>query len=434
MTPFILNRWPRFDNFVALFTTKLGKPAQRHFIALIIALILYDGRKNIASLNRALFAPTHTSSLWRFIGESEWDEQDFEQTRLAELNRRVRRYLESYRAKGQQVPAFLCIDDTNNPKTGTKTPWASYQYSHLAGALIRCYCLVTAVMVVGPYAIPLSFQLYRKKDECLKAKAKQKGQGQRESEYVSKTELAVRLIKAWQPPLGTQPFVLADSWYMCDELFAICKERSFTLIGGLKANRLISTTACPKLRALSAYAPLLPKAAYQLVTLGKQTFQLAGVEAHLKGGQAQAVKVVIGRQLQLGTKPQCGIKHYTYRYFVSSDPTLAVKTISEFYSVRWEIETFHANIKELFGLDHNQCWREQNVWRMWTLVLIAYSYILLEAVEHGSDYARAGQKRVSLGQVVAWHKRQAHRGQAEWVYQQALAGQPLELVLAQFAA
>ncbi len=174
MTPYILKRWPRFDNFVALFTSKLGKPAQRHFLALIIAFIIYDGRKNIASLNRALFSPTHPSSLWRFIGESEWDEQDFEQTRLNELNRRGRRYLETHRAKGQNVAAFLCIDDTNNPKTGTKTPWASYQYSHLAGGLIRCYCLVTAVLVVGPYAIPLSFQLNRKKDECAKAKGKVK--------------------------------------------------------------------------------------------------------------------------------------------------------------------------------------------------------------------------------------------------------------------
>jgi hypothetical protein len=428
MTSYILKRWPRFDNFISLFSTKLAKPARGHFIALIIAFIIYDGRKNIAGLNRALFGPCHPSSLWRFIGESEWDEQALEQSRLNELNRRVRRYLETYRAKAQKVPAFLCIDDTNNPKSGTKTPWAAYQYSHLAGGLIRCYCLVTAVLVVGPYAIPLSFQLYRKQKECLKAKA----QGQDHGQYVSKTELAVRLIKGWQPPEGTQPFVLTDSWYVCDELFTICKKRAFTLIGGLKANRLITTTACPKLTALSAFAPMLVKEAYQPVTLGKQTFHLAGVAAQLKG--AQAVKVLVGRQLQIGTKPTAAIKHYTYHYFVSSDPALSVKTISEFYSVRWEIETFHARAKELFGLDHNQCWRERNVWRMWTLLLIAYSYILLEAVEHPSHYAKGDQKRVSLGQVVAHHKLEAHRGQSEWVYQQALAGQPLEAVLAQIAA
>lgn len=71
---------------------------------------------------------------------------------------------------------------------------------------------------------------------------------------------------------------------------------------------------------------------------------------------------------------------------------------------------------------------------MWTLLLIACSYILLEAVEHWANYAKADQQRVSLGQVVAWHKLQAQRGQGEWVYQQALAGQPLEVVLDQIAS
>jgi hypothetical protein len=50
---------------------------------------------------------------------------------------------------------------------------------------------------------------------------------------------------------------------------------------------------------------------------------------------------------------------------------------------------------------------EGNVWRMWTLLLIAYSYLLLEAVEHWAEYAAPNQHRVSLGQAVAYHKREA---------------------------
>jgi len=432
MTNYIVKRWPHFDNFVALFSVKLAKPAQRHFIALLIAIIIYDGRKNIAGLNRALFSPRHSSSLTRFIGEAEWNEQEFEQIRLAELNRRVRRYLQQHRARATKVPAFLCIDDTNNPKSGTRTPWAAYQYSHLAGGVIRCYCLVTALMVLGPYTIPLSFQLYRKQAECQKANRLAGLEGSK-VRYVAKTELAARLVREWQVPEGSQPFVLADSWYVCDELLQACQERNFTLIGAVAANRLVRTAARPKLSALKEYAPTLPKEAYQSVTLGKHRFCVAGLAAQLKGGQS--VKLLISRSLRPGSQPKAGIKRYNYQYFVSSDPKLDVATICEFYSIRWEIETFHANLKELLGLDHNQGWRERNVRRMWTLVLVAYSYLMLEQVEHYATYATSPRAvRVSLGQVVSYHKREAHCGLGEWVYQQAMAGLPLELILAEIAA
>src|SRR6266496_2073000 len=101
MTATILNRWPHFSNWLALFEPKLGKPAQRHLVALLIAFIIYDGRKNLAGLNRALYAPCHLSSLHRFIGEADWDESEFEQIRLEELSRHIRHYLQHHRIKGR---------------------------------------------------------------------------------------------------------------------------------------------------------------------------------------------------------------------------------------------------------------------------------------------------------------------------------------------
>lgn len=72
MTDYIVKRWPHLDNFVQLFTTKLGKPAQRHLVEFLVALIIWEGRKNINGLNRALLAPCHPSTLSRFIGEAAW--------------------------------------------------------------------------------------------------------------------------------------------------------------------------------------------------------------------------------------------------------------------------------------------------------------------------------------------------------------------------
>jgi SRSO17 transposase len=424
MTDYIVNRWPHFSNFLALFTAKLNKPAKRHLTALLIALIIYDGRKNVAGLNRALFAPKHPSSLNRFVSEARWDENGLEQIRQAELNRRIRHYLSNHQLKGVKVPAFLCIDDTNNPKSGTRTPYATFQYNHLVGGLVRCYCLVTALMVIGPYAVPVALQLYRKAEDCIK-------QG-RSQDYVSKTELAARLIKGWQPPSDTQPIVLVDSWYVCDEVIGAADKRQFTLIGGLKANRCVTPKPNARLLNLAEYAPSLPKSAYQFVTLEKQRVQVAGVNVFLKGGRA--VKLVVNRQLA-ATKPlNSGIKHYNYRYFISTEPSMTTQHLCEFYSVRWEIETFHTNIKELLGLDHNQAWREQSVQRQWFLVVLAYTYLALEAAERYSEYGPDGCLRVTLGQVVGRHKREAHRGQAEWVYAQAKADLPLDELLMCIAA
>lgn len=424
MTDYIVNRWPHFSNFLDLFSTKLAKPAKRHLTALLIALIIYDGRKNVAGLNRALFAPRHPSSLNRFVSEAKWDENELEQTRQAELNRRIRLYLKSHQAKEVKVPAFLCIDDTNNPKSGTRTPYASFQYNHLAGGLVRCYCLVTALMVIGPYAVPLALQLYRKREDCVK-------QG-RSQDYVSKTELAARLIRSWQPPNGTEPIVLVDSWYVCDEVIAAADTHHFTLIGGLKANRCVTTNSNSRLLNLNEYAPNLPKSAYQLVTLEKQRVQVAGLKAFLKGGRA--VKLVVSRQLAASKPLKSGIKHYNYRYFISTEPSMPTQSLCEFYSVRWEIETFHANLKELLGLDHNQAWREQSVRRQWFLLLLAYTYLALEAAEHYSEYGPNGCLWVTIGQVVGWHKREAHRGQVEWVYAKAKADLPIDELLKCIAA
>lgn len=128
------------------------------------------------------------------------------------------------------------------------------------------------------------------------------------------------------------------------------------------------------------------------------------------------------------------VKTVQYRYLVSTEVSLSVQTIAQFYAVRWEIETFHAQAKELLGLDHNQCWRERNVQRLWTLLLIAYSYLVCEQVEQAELYNAGKAELATLGQVVSWHKREAHRGQVEWVYSQAQAGVPLEQLLDLIAA
>lgn len=420
MTDLILNRWPRFGNYLALFERKLGKPARQHLLHLLIAFLIYDGAKNVTGLNRALYQPRTLSSVDRFLTEGYWNEAEFEQIRLNDLNHRVRRYLKNRQAKGQTIPCFLCIDDTNNPKAGDKSAGVSYQYSHLAGTVICCYCLVTAVVVVGEWVIPLTFRLYRRREECARRGVP--------DQFKKKVELAAELIRQWQPLEGTQPFVLVDSWYMSAEVLAACAKRHFTLIGGIGANRSIQLVPGGAYLQLQQYQAKLTAQAYQLVTLGSQRWQVASCQAGLKGGYQ--VKVLITKS----ARPWPQAKRMA-RFWVCTDPKLKVSLILEWYRVRWEIETFHRQAKQLLGWTDNQCHLERSVRRLWTLLMLAYSYLTIERVEHSEEYPRwQGCSWATLWQIQQQHKRDAHQAQAEWVYQAAQAGIPLATVLQQIKA
>jgi SRSO17 transposase len=410
MTPFILNRWPRFSNYVALFNGKMNKAARDHLLHLLIGFLIYLGPKNLTGLNRATFNRRHLSSVDRFITEASWKADELEQIRQEDLTRRVRRYLEKHRAKGKKVPIFLCLDDTNNPKSGEKTEWVSYQYSHLAGGVIRCFCLVTAVVVVGPWVIPYDFKLYRRKQDC---EAKNQP-----SLFRKKTALAAELIEQWQPFEGTEPYVLLDSWYTGEEVLAACAKRHFTLIGGVIGNRSFRTTAKGAYSSIQEQGTKLAASAYHLVTVGKQHWQMSSLVADLKWGYK--VKLIFSKA------PYSKKIHY----FVCSNQALSVGEIMEYYSVRWEIETFHKQAKQLLGLCDNQCLLERNVRRLWTLLLIAYSYLMIERVEHADDYPHYKEKGLpSLGQVQRQHQLWSHQGQVEWAYQAGKSGLPLETIL-----
>jgi SRSO17 transposase len=418
MTASILKRLPRFSNYLALFDTRFGQPARQHFLHLLLAFLIYDGAKNLTGLNRATFNRRHLSSVDRFLSEVEWDEAELEQLRFADLTRRARCFLKNQQAKGHKVPVFLCIDDTNNPKSGLQTLGVSPQYSHLQRRILTSYCLLTAVLVVGPWVIPYEFKLYRRREECV-------AHGQLHL-FRDKLSLAAELIQQWQPFEQTQPFVLADGWYSGPAVLSACAERNFTLICGLPSNRSIKVgteQAKPYLQ-LKHYQTTLSPAAYHSVTVVGRRWKLASVVAPLKSGRSG--KVVLASEVA-ASKGE--------RYWWCSDPKLSVAEIMEYYAVRWEIETFHKQAKQLLGWCDNQCHLPRTVRRLWTLLLIAYSYLTIERVEHSEEYPRwKGCSYATLWQIQQSHKLEAHQAQFEWAYEAGRSGVALQDLLGKVRA
>lgn len=418
MTDLILNRLPRLGKYLTLFDQKLGRPARQHFIHLILAFLIYDGPKNLAGLNRASFNRRHLSSADRFLTEVAWPEEQWEQLRFADLSRRAKRFLQHQQAKAQKVPIFLCLDDTNNPKSGNQTSGVSLQYSHLQGRLVLSYCLVTAVLVVGPWVIPYDFKLYRRKAECER-------RGNLE-QFRDKLSLAAELIAQWQPFEQTEPIVVVDSWYSGPAVLSACAKRNFTLICGLPSNRCIKAATNGAWRQLKEYAASLSASAYHSVTVGAQRWHLAQLISPLKQAPAKSGKIVLARGLGNGRGE---------RFWYCTDKSLALKLIMEYYAVRWEIETFHKQAKQLLGWCDNQCHLEKSVRRLWLLLLLAYSYLTIERVEHSEEYQRwSGCSFATLWQIQQSHKLTAHQAEFEWAYQAGVKGVPLTDLLGKVRA
>jgi hypothetical protein len=402
---------PRFDKYLARFDGFFGHPARQPFLHLVLALLIYDGAKNLTGLNRATFNRRHLSCLDRFVTEVRWDENQVEQTRFEDLCGRARKWLSKQQAKGVRVPVFVCIDDTSNPKTSDGASGVSPQYNHLHRRIELSYCLVTAVLVVGCWVIPYQFQLYRRQAECI-------GRGQA-GQLRDKLSLAADLIRGWQPFEQTAPIVVVDSWYTGPQVLQACQARGFTLIGGLNARRGLRLNQSKELVQVKHYQASLPNSAYHFVTVNGRKWQLASGVAELKGGWSG--RVVLARNGGGSRGERC---------WWCSPPAMAVAVMMAYYSVRWEIELFDKHAKQLLGWCDNQCYKEPAVRRLWLVMLVAYSYLTIERVEQGEQYERwRGCSWPSLWQVQQHHKRLAHRATVTAAWQLGCQGVPLDDLL-----
>lgn len=414
----IITLWPRFSNYILIYLPLFGKAGWLHFTRFLIGFISYDGSKNLTGLNHGSFDQRHLSNLSRFVGESHWDEEKMEQLRYEDLNRRVRCYIENEKQHGRELKLYLAIDDTNNPKRGGQAFSVSYQYSHLARGTILCQCFVTAVLCVGDWCIPIAYKFYLREEDCKKT-----GQP-----FVSKTELARRIIAEFCPPCRATTYVVVDSWYTCEALIKQTKKRGFIFVGGLMSNRGLKLTEDESYTQVSSYASKLKANAYQTVTVGKQRYRLCGVKGSLHGGIRG--KIIFSHPLG-----KTGLRQT--RYFFSTLEDASTSLIMEGYSKRWAVEVFHHKIKQMLGLSDGQCLSKQSIRRMLVMLMVAYSYLLTEQMEHSRDYTASktkGKGVPTLEEVQRRHKQHYHQGLVEWAFKQGAAGADLNTVLSQIAA
>jgi SRSO17 transposase len=410
--------------FVAAFAKQFSKPQQKYFVTVLLALLLCQERRTLTALLRRILDARSLSGLSRFFSHAPWSEGEVAQTwrkrfdeqvrplvRLAHRSQAATRPKKRGRPKATVVTGYLLLDDsTHSKRKGRKMEGAGKHYSSTEKKQLLGHSLFQALYVLLGRQCPLPPQMYCTQSVCEKE----------QKPFLSKIEMAVNTILAFVAVEQTRTHVLADSWFAASKLWKACRKRGFEISGGLKCNRNMRTQDAD---GKTVYVRLSEYAA----SLTPDQFT-EGIWPSAAGGNPVFVHRVCTLVKKLGAcqvlivRPSADASLKQTRYFVSSLLEADTQTLLEILAIRWKIETFFDDLKELFGSDHYQMMSRSSILRFWTLACCAYQFLEEQRAERGMAGKSIGTLRRQIEK-----EHQSHL--LEWLRQSFQSGSvPQEMI------
>jgi len=412
-----------FCQFANDFAACLSKPQLKYFVTVLLALLLCQERRTLTALLRRILDARSLSGLSRFFSRSPWSEQEVAKIWRKRFDDQVRPLViiahqrqEQLRPKRQGRPratvvtGFLLLDDSTHLKPkgrkmgGMGTHWSSTQKRPVTG-----HSLFQALYVLEGRQCPLPPRMYCPKSVCEKEN----------QPFYSKIAMAVACIEEFEAVEQTKTHVLADSWFQCKHLWKACRKRGFAISGGLKCNRKMR---CEDASGKSIYLSLSQYAA----RLTPEQFTEC-LWPSASGGNPMFVHRVRTLVSKLGAcqvlivRPTADASLKQTRYFVTSLLDADTSAILSILAIRWGIETFFDDLKELMGSDHYQVMSARSILRFWTLACCCY--VFLE-----EQRAHRGMVGCSIGSVRRQLDKEHQSRLLEWLQQGFQAGGPIEMI------
>lgn len=412
----------RLRQFAAAFDACFSAPQRRHFVTVLLALLLCREPRTLTGLRRQVAGGRSVAALSRFLAAAPWSTAAVAATWRARFDGQVRQLVAAEHARQRrtrprrrgrpvatQVVGYLIGDDSTMQKPkARRMEGVGRHYSTTVGKPVVGHSLVQGLYVVAGRRCPLAPQLYRQEAVC-------RAEG---VPFRSKIALMVETIRSFVPLPGTRTHVLLDSWYGAKAIWRAARARGFLITSGLKANRALRVpdAAAPgrwRWQKLADYAAALPPAAYTAVTrptpAGERT-----VYAHVVSTRVRKLyrcQVVILREALDAPLTQA-------RYWASSDLDADLLTLLAHIAARWQVEVFFADTKDVLGLDHYQLMTATALRRFWTLVFAAYAFL----EEQQARAQAASGTHTTIGEARRTVQRDQQRLLLTWLQEQFRAG------------
>ncbi len=397
----------------------------RHFQNYLTGLMVLDN-KTMANIARCVLESADKTNLSRFFSQAKWNPEDLNRQRIAFLLNKTKR---QRRGAGKSA---LSIDDTLLEHVGSLFDYVDKHYNHGNGSYPVAHNLVTSHYVSGAVRFPVGSRLYRRYEEATKwtehvtkhfperAIPKKKKERNRFKKEVEPTLLADPEFRALHDAFCTKisfasqlvreavaleiPFniVLFDSWYLAPAFIDILTDANKNWISLLKKNRNLETSglrikdaAGQRLQfktdkiKVEELIPSIPASAFKPVTINKQTYYCFAFNARIPSlGKVRLVISYSNAELE-----------GTYAILITNQTSWNAQKILETYLLRWPIETFYRDAKQLLGLGDYRMRQSNAFQKHWSLVFVAYSFLHLACLPLSSS-KKSSFPSQTIGEVV----------------------------------
>ena len=447
----------RLRQYLQSFRALFSRPQFEHFVTVLIALLLGEKGHTLSHLKSSVVGKKSVSSLSRFFSEAPWDyplviQYNFHrfcrgiQPKVDKKRQEMLEERKKQKRHGKRpipfVTGYLIGDDSTMSKPkGVKMQGIGKHHSTTYNKRVAGHSLVQCLYTVLDRSCPLVPFLYRQKKTAEKEGVP----------FLSKIDLMIQQIQNFTPPSGTVTHVLLDSWYNGKKIWKAALDREFKITTGIRRNRWLRvscevTPTTPKgwkWQRLDDYTASLPKNAYQQCYLPRNPNKKVWVhvvDTHVR--KLYRCKVIIIRK-NLDDPISAA------RFWVTSELDADAQTCLEYISIRWDIESFFEDMKELLGIDQYQVMTATGLLRYWTLCWVAFSFLeqIREELkrdglpEEQRDHQMEMEEECEIDKIGHENQEKFHAtlGQArrkvqeihqelflEWIYHHAFSGTPVK--------
>jgi SRSO17 transposase len=379
----------------------------RHFENYLTGLMVLDN-KSMANIARCILDSADKTNLSRYLSEAPW--------RYEQLNEERVRYMQSQTASCQRPASesVLAIDDTLCEHVGSLFDYVDNHYNHRNGQHPLAHNLVTSHYVSGAVRYPVDATLYRRYEEFtnwetfveqhfpvteIPQQTKERAAfhkrvdehlltdpafRERDEAFKTKITIAGELTEKAVERKLLFDWVLFDGWYLAPDFLVVLKRLNKDWVSILKQNRNLETNSfqlrdaarkpisfdCAQIK-VSELVPLIPPNAYQSITIDGRLYYTFTLTVRIPS--IGKVRIVVSFD-----NPE---RQGNYVVLVTNRTDYNAKQIISTYLLRWPVETFYQDGKQLLALDEYCMRTAQAFQKHWSLVFVAYSLLHLDCLQ-----------------------------------------------------